>query len=192
MILTFEFPICFQSAIVHGWTEFESSCTYYFYGSKFQGLLSICVKHLFVCFFCCCVNYTFNNVADLHSVCRVLSCVHGFDAKKPLEIPSNVSLMSERRVLTTERKGRKPLLHVLLWNRPLRHTCVCLCLQIWSAGRKRGSLQSSVQESEWAFGWKTSKPKGRRRKVAFTQQQTYTNSRRCARPPLHLICVNVW
>lgn len=142
--------------------------------------------------FCCCVNYTFNNVTDLHSVCRVLSCVHGFDAKKPLEIPSNVSLMSERRVLTTERKGRKPLLHVLLWNRPLRHTCVCLCLQIWSAGRKRGSLQSSVQESEWAFGWKTSKPKGRRRKVAFTQQQTYTNSRRCARPPLHLICVNVW
>lgn len=112
--------------------------------------------------------------------------------KNPLKSPQMFLWRLSDAFWQQEGKGRKPLFNVLLWNRPLRHTCVCLCLQIWSAGRKRGSLQSSVLESEWAFGWKTPKPKGRRRKVAFTQQQTYTNSRRCARPPLHLMCVNVW
>lgn len=48
------------------------------------------------------------------------SCVHGFNAKTPPEIPANVSSMSEGHILTSGRKCRKPLLHMLLRNCPLR------------------------------------------------------------------------
>lgn len=129
-------------------------------------------------------KYTFNNVKDLHIVCRVFRklCPWFQCQTTPWNPLKCFFSVWETHSDIRKEMQKTPFTYFVV---------VCLCLQIWSAGLQRGSLQSSVQESEWAFGWKTPKPKGRQRKVAFTEQQSYTISRRCARPSLNLICVDV-